>query len=91
MDRISALRNVEDALREYEAGELDLAALEERVGTILRTYATSFEREDLSVFRATGGVADGTVVAAADAETARARVRERVDGDDLEFELEHLG
>ncbi|MFB6103652.1 MAG: hypothetical protein ABEJ57_01015 [Halobacteriaceae archaeon] len=91
MDRISALRNIEAALREYEDGELDLAELEERVGTVLRTYATAFEAEDLDVYRASGGVADGTIVAAADETTARELIRERFDEADLEFEVDHLG
>jgi hypothetical protein len=43
MDRISALRNVEDALAEFEAGEISLGELEERVAGVLRTYATEFE------------------------------------------------
>jgi hypothetical protein len=46
MDRISALRNVEDALREFEDGEADLAATERRVVAVLRTYATDFEATD---------------------------------------------
>jgi hypothetical protein len=46
VDRISALRNVEDALRAFEEGRADLAATEERVATILRTYATEFEADD---------------------------------------------
>lgn len=91
MDRISALRNIEAALREYEEGELELGELEERVETILRTYATAFEREALSVFEARGGRADGVVVAAADAGVARERIEERFDGEELEFELEQLG
>jgi hypothetical protein len=46
MDRISALRNVEDALREFEDGEADLATTEQRVVAVLRTYATDFEVGD---------------------------------------------
>jgi hypothetical protein len=42
MDRISALRNVEEALAEFEEGNVELAELEARVGSILRTYATDF-------------------------------------------------
>ena len=45
MDRISALRNVEEALSAFEAGEADLAATERRVVAVLRTYATEFEPE----------------------------------------------
>lgn len=91
MDRISALRNLEDALRAYEAGDIDLAGLEDRAETILRTYATEFEESELSVYRATGGVADGTVVAAESPAAARDRIGEQVDAEELEFELEHLG
>jgi hypothetical protein len=43
MDRISALRNVEEALAAFEEGDLDLASLEQRVGATLRTYATEFD------------------------------------------------
>jgi len=53
MDRISALRNIEDALTAFEAGEADLTATERRVAAVLRTYATTFEGED-AVYRATG-------------------------------------
>ncbi len=51
MDRISALRNVEDALTAFEDGEIDLAALEERVAGVLRTYATEFEDDHRAVYR----------------------------------------
>ncbi|PSP65125.1 hypothetical protein BRC79_09040 [Halobacteriales archaeon QH_8_67_27] len=51
MDRISALRNVEDALGEFEDGEIDLATLEQDVRGTLRTYATEFEG-DLAAYRA---------------------------------------
>lgn len=91
MDRISALRNIEDALREYEDGAIDLATLEQRVGTIVRTYGTAFESTDLAVYRASGGVADGVVVAAEDAGAARDRIADRFDAEDLEFDLEQLG
>jgi hypothetical protein len=91
MDRISALRNVEAALRQYEAGEIDLAGLEERVGAVLRTYATEFETADLAVYRASGGTADGTIVAAETPAEARERIVDQYDAEDLEFELEQLG
>lgn len=91
MDRISALRNLEDALRAYEAGDIDLAGLEARVETVLRTYATEFDRSDLSVYRATGGAADGTVVAAESPAAARERIGEQVDAEELEFELDQVG
>lgn len=90
MDRISAMRNVEDAIAAFEAGELDLAGLEERVVGVLRTYATDFEDEDRTAYRARGDDrADGMVVVAADRPAARERVEALV-GDDLEFELEEV-
>lgn len=106
MDRISAIRNIEDAIRSFEDGERDLAETERRVASILRTYATEFEG-DGDVFRAVGDPpADGTVVVASSEPAARERVRERVrdrnltgsdaDGDrvardgDLAFEVERV-
>jgi len=50
MDRISAIRNVEDALRAFENGDADLADTERRVAAVLRTYATEFDGDD-DVFR----------------------------------------
>jgi hypothetical protein len=82
MDRISALRNVEEALRAFEDGEATLAATEERVAGVLRTYATEFEGEtapDLAAYRAVAGPAAGTVVVASSAREARARVAALVD------------
>lgn len=74
MDRISALRNVEDALAEFEAGEIDLAELERGVRGTLRTYATELDGE-LRAYRATGeSPADGMVVLAPSAGAARTRV-----------------
>ncbi|WP_123535388.1 DUF7854 family protein [Halosimplex salinum] len=93
MDRISALRNVEDALAEFEDGEIDLAGLEREVRGTLRTYATEFDGE-LSAYRARSGsgsegedadggdtaaAVDGVVVLAASAQGARERVRELVE------------
>lgn len=103
MDRISALRNVEEALRAFEDGDADLRATEERVLTVLRTYATEFEG-DADVFRAVGdGPADGRVVVAPSEPAARERVRELAgaadgasdgtggeDADAPDFELERL-
>lgn len=51
MDRIAALRNVEDALRAFEEGDADLATTEREVATILRTFATEFESDDRQVYR----------------------------------------
>ena len=82
MDRISALRNVEDALADFEDGEASLGDVEDRVLGVLRTYATEFEDEaGLSAYRATGDPAvEGVVVVAPDDETARERIAARVDG-----------
>jgi len=81
MDRISALRNVEDALAEFEAGDCSLADLEREVRGILRTYATDFEG-DLAAYRAESedgtGAVDGPVVLAPSAAAARDRVRDLV-------------
>jgi len=74
MDRISALRNVEDALARFEDGECSLADLETEVRGILRTYATDFDGE-LRAYRAEGGDADGVIVLA----SSRPGARERVD------------
>lgn len=88
MDRISALRNVEDALRRFEDGEVDLSGLERDVRGTLRTYATEFEGE-LAAYRVEsadedGGndgkpAVDGTVVLAGSKQGARERVRDLVD------------
>jgi hypothetical protein len=79
MDRISALRNVEDALADFEAGECSLADLERDVRGILRTYATDFEG-DLSAYRAESddGTVDGLVVLAPSRAAARDRVYDLV-------------
>ena len=79
MDRISALRNVEDALAAFEAGECSLSELEADVRGVLRTYAADFEG-DLQAYRASGdGSADGLVVLAASAPAARDRVTDLVE------------
>lgn len=81
MDRIAALRNVEDALAAYERGETDLESLEREVVGVVRTYATEFEG-GLAPYRARDdGPADGLVVVAESRREARGRVRELVDAD----------
>ena len=101
MDRISAIRNVEDALREFENGDADLAATERRVAAVLRTYATEFDGEG-GVYRAIGDdPVDGTVVVAPSEPAARERVLaasgvddvaegEQKDVDDTEFDVERF-
>jgi hypothetical protein len=97
MDRISAVRNVEEALAAFEAGECDLEELERRVRATLRTYATEFEGE-LDAYRATGDDAvDGLVVVAPSRRAARERVRGLAEGEpangdpgDRRFEVERV-
>ncbi|AUV83368.1 hypothetical protein C2R22_18380 [Salinigranum rubrum] len=94
MDRISALRNIEDALRTFERGEVDLATTERQVVNVLRTYATDFEGEDeLAAYRADGDErAEGLVVVATSPEEAEARVRDLLDADDdLHVTVDRLG
>jgi hypothetical protein len=81
MDRIAAIRQIEDALADFEAGETDLEACERRVRATVRTFATEFEG-DLAAFRDDSGV----VVVAATAREARERVRELADVDDASVE-----
>ncbi|ELZ95067.1 hypothetical protein C440_08322 [Haloferax mucosum ATCC BAA-1512] len=100
MDRISALRNIEDAIRDLESGESDLEGTERRVVTILRTFATEFESETgdeaLDAWRAVGDDrVEGIVVLAATADEATARVRDLLanatdDGDDVSFSVERV-
>jgi stress response protein YsnF len=90
MDRISALRNVEDALAEFEDGDATLEDVEDRVLGVLRTYATEFEDGDAAAYRATGDPAvEGTVVVAESREAAERLVAERADGVG-EFGVERL-
>jgi hypothetical protein len=95
MDRISALRNIEDALRAFERGEADLATTERQVVTVLRTYATDFDGEGgaLAAYRASGDErAEGLVVVATSPEEAEARIRGLLDaGDELAVTVDRLG
>jgi len=100
MDRISAIRNIEDAIRDLESGDADLASTEQRVVTVLRTFATEFEDGagdgTLDAWTAVGDDrAEGLVVLAADAADARARVRDLLDeatgdADDVTFSVERV-
>ena len=88
MDRISALRNVEEALARYESGELSLPELEREVRGTLRTYATAFD--DGTLYRARGDeTVDGLVVVADSRRDAREQVRELLSGT-VEFDLERV-
>jgi hypothetical protein len=87
MDRISALRNVEEALSGFEDGEVTLPELEREVRGVLRTYATDFA-EGQRAYRATGEApAAGLVVLAESRAAARDRIRGLL-GDDVRFEVE---
>lgn len=91
MDRISALRNVEDALAEFENGEADLESVQRRVITILGTYATEFGDGETSAYRASGpDRADGLVVVADSPGQARARITELLDGEEIDFALDRV-
>lgn len=89
MDRISALRNIEDALSDLEAGDADLATVEERIRGVVRSFATDYDG-DLAAYRASGdGPVDGLVVVAASESEASSRVRDLVDTS-AAFEVERL-
>lgn len=91
MDRISALRNVEEALRTFEAGEADLERTQQQVQSVLQSYATAFDAAERQPYRAHGdGPADGVVVVAPDPETARKRVQKLHDVDAASFDVEPL-
>jgi len=90
MDRISALRNIEDALSALERGETDLASAEERALAVLRTYVTDFDG-DLAAWRASGDpTADGLVVLAATERAARERVVDLLGDPDVRVVVERL-
>lgn len=87
MDRISALRNLEDALGDFEDGELSLPDLEREVRGIVRTYATDFA-DGKRAYRATGDpAAEGIVVLAESPAAAHDRIAQRV-ADGVRFEVE---
>ena len=78
MDRISALRNIEDALSAFEGDECSLPELEREVRGSLRPYATEFD-EETRAYRATGHErVAGLVVVARSRTEAREQVRELV-------------
>lgn len=90
MDRISALRTVEEALARYEDGELELPELEREVRGTLRTYASTLE--DGQLYRARGDTpVDGLVVVAESRTRAREQVTAHLDTTEpVEFDLERV-
>jgi hypothetical protein len=89
MDRISALRNVEDALADFEDGDATLDDVEDRVLGVLRTYATEFEDDDVTAFRATGNPkVEGRVVVAPSEDVARERITAQVEDPVPDFDVE---
>lgn len=92
MDRISALRNVEDALADFEDGDATLSDVEDRVLGVLRTYATDFEDAEVAAYRATGDPrVEGMVVVAESADAARERIVAHVEDPVPEFGVEQSG
>ncbi len=91
MDRISALRNIEDALTAYENDEILLPELEGEIRGILRTYASEFD-EETTAYRARGDPeADGLVVVAASPTEAREQIESFLsDPAATRFDIERL-
>lgn len=89
MDRISALRNIEDALTNFEEGDLPLPELEAEVRGVLRTYATGFD-DETTAYRVRGEPpADGVVVVARSPTAAREQVEQLLpDPAGTNFEVE---
>lgn len=92
MDRIAALRTVEEALSAFEAGEITLEDLEERVTGTLRTYATDFEDGRRQAYRATGDRSvEGLVVVATGPGAAREKIADVSETERPAFEVEPAG
>jgi hypothetical protein len=91
MDRIAALRTIEEALSAYESDDIALPELEREVQGILRTYATEFD-EETTAYRASGDPsADGLVVVASSRTDAHERIQELLaEPVDTRFEVERL-
>jgi hypothetical protein len=88
MDRISTLRNIEDALSRYETEDVSLPELEREVRGILRTYATEFDEG--AAYRAHGdSEAAGLVVVATSQTEARERIEELL-SEPASFEVERI-
>jgi len=88
MDRISTLRNIEEALTGFEEDDLSLPELEREVRGVLRTYATEFEEGQ--AYRATGDPkVRGLVVVAESRTAAREKVASLLE-DAPAFEVERV-
>lgn len=74
MDRIAAIRRIEEALADLEEGDATLEDCERQVRAAVRTFASEFDG-DLSAYRS----GEGTVVVAASETEARDRIRELTD------------
>jgi hypothetical protein len=91
VDRISALRNVEEALRAFETGEQSLDATQRAVRSVLQTYATEFETDERRPYRASGDAAvDGVVVVATSESDASDRVRSLTGAAEATFDVAPL-
>ena len=91
MDRISALRNVEEALSAFEDGEIDLATAERRVGAVIRTYATEYETAADAAYRVEAAQREDVVVVASSPDDARSRAEELLDESIRPTAIERLG
>lgn len=91
MDRISTLRNVEEALAEFETGDSDLETTEERVLAVIRTYATSFESDGCAAYLVEPvDRRDSFTVVASSPDAATRRVAELLDDDVVPERIERL-
>ncbi|WP_330631464.1 DUF7854 family protein [Halocatena halophila] len=87
MDRISALRNVEDALQDFEDGEIDLMTMDVRIRSVIRTYATNFGT--YTAYRAIAPPAvEGVIVAAETPTRAKAQMVSLADADVDQSDIE---
>ena len=88
MDRISTLRNIEDALTQYEQDELSLPELEREVRGVLRTYATEFDEG--TPYRARGEQPAAGLVVVADSPTAAREQITELLPEQVSFEVERV-
>lgn len=79
MDRISALRNVEESLATFENGEIDLETVERRVQAVVRTYATEYSSDGSVAYRVETVERADVIVVASSSDEARNRAAELLD------------